>query len=137
MVSREDYKQRSRSGWTDEQVNRIISSLLRFGLILSAVLVIFGAAIYMARHGSESFSYSVFRGEPPNYRSLPGIIKEAVEFHGRGFILAGLILLIATPVARVAFSVLAFLRQRDFIYVTATLIVLFILLFSLVWGGLH
>ena len=137
MVSREDYKQRSRSGWTDEQVNRIISSLLRFGLILSAVLVIFGAAIYMARHCSESFSYSVFRGEPPNYRSLPGIIKEAVEFHGRGFILAGLILLIATPVARVAFSVLAFLRQRDFIYVTATLIVLFILLFSLVWGGLH
>jgi uncharacterized membrane protein len=137
MVSREDYKQRSRSGWTDEQVNRIISSLLRFGLILSAVLVIFGAAIYLARHGSEFISYSVFRGEPPNYRSLPGIVKEAVEFHGRGFILAGLILLMATPVARVAFSVLAFLRQRDFIYVTATLIVLFILLFSLVLGGLH
>jgi uncharacterized membrane protein len=137
MVSREDYKQRSRSGWTDEQVDRIISSLLRFGLILSAVLVIFGAAIYLARHGDESISYSVFRGEPPNYRSLPGIVKEAVEFHGRGFILAGLILLIGTPVARVAFSVLAFLRQRDFIYVIATLIVLCILLFSLVWGGLR
>ncbi len=137
MVSREDYKQRPRTGWTDEQVDRTIGNLLRLGLVLSAVLVIFGATVYLARHGGEFISYSVFRGEPPNYRSLPGIVKEAVDFHGRGFILAGLILLIATPVARVAFSVLAFFRQRDFIYVFATLLVLGILFFSLFWGGLH
>ncbi len=137
MVSREDYKQRPRTGWTDEQVDRIIGNLLRLGLVLSAALVIFGAAVFLIRHGGESISYSVFRGEPPNYRSLPGIIREAMEFHSRGFILAGLILLIGTPVARVAFSVLAFFRQRDFIYVVATLLVLGILLFSLVWGGLH
>jgi uncharacterized membrane protein len=50
---------------------------------------------------------------------------------GRGWIQLGLLLLIATPVARVAFSVYAFARQRDFLYVGVTLIVLTVLLFGL------
>jgi uncharacterized membrane protein len=39
--------------------------------------------------------------------------------------------LLATPVARVAFSVYDFARQRDYLYVVLTLIVLGILLVSL------
>ena len=50
---------------------------------------------------------------------------------GRGIIQLGLLLLIATPVARVVFSVIGFVRQRDFVYVVLTLIVLAVLLYSL------
>jgi uncharacterized membrane protein len=135
MDSPENYKPDLEHGLTDEQMDRIIGNLLRIGLILSAVLVLFGAVFYLTRHGNDTITYHTFRGEPSGYRHIQGILKEAFGFHGRGFILMGLILLIATPVARVVFSVLAFLRQRDFIYVVATSIVLGILLFSLVWGG--
>ena len=122
-------------GWRDETMDKVISVLLRFGLALSAALVLAGAVIYLARHGGEVVSYRVFRGEPPSYRYLPGILQEALQVHGRGFILAGLIVLVATPVARVVFSVAAFLVKRDLIYVAATLIVLAVLLFSLLSGG--
>ncbi len=59
------------------------------------------------------------------------IIHEALALHGRGLIQFGLLLLIATPIARVAFSVVAFLHQRDWTYVAVTLIVLSLLFYSL------
>jgi uncharacterized membrane protein len=47
----------------------------------------------------------------------------------------GLLILIATPIARVAFSVVAFLYQRDWMYVAVTLMVLGLLVYSLFGGG--
>jgi uncharacterized membrane protein len=43
----------------------------------------------------------------------------------------GLLVLIATPITRVAFSVFAFFYERDWKYVVFTLIVLGLLLYSL------
>jgi uncharacterized membrane protein len=54
---------------------------------------------------------------------------------GRSIIQFGLLLLIATPVARVLISAVAFALQRDRTYVLITLAVLGVLLLSL-WGGL-
>ena len=130
-----DSPARFERGLSDETMDRIISILLRVGLVLSAALVLAGGVIYLSRHGGEAVSYRVFRGEPPSYRYLPGILQEALHIHGRGFILAGLVVLVATPVARVVFSVVAFVLKRDRVYILATLIVLAVLLFSLIWGG--
>ena len=69
-------------------------------------------------------------------RILSGIVKDVLAFKRRGIIQFGLLLLVATPVARVAFSILAFALQRDRTYVIITLIVLGILLYSLTGGGL-
>jgi uncharacterized membrane protein len=60
-----------------------------------------------------------------------GIVTGALAPWGRGLIPLGLLLLIATPVARVAFSVVAFARQRDATYVAITFTVLALLLYSL------
>lgn len=54
--------------------------------------------------------------------------------HSRGIIEAGLLVLIATPVARVLFSVIGFTRQRDYAYVGVTLVVLTVLVYNLVAG---
>jgi uncharacterized membrane protein len=51
-----------------------------------------------------------------------------------GIIQIGLLLLIATPVARVAFSVFAFVLQRGSTYVVVTLVVLTILIYSILRG---
>ena len=49
------------------------------------------------------------------------------------FAVPGILMLIATPVARVAFSIFVFLEEHDFLYVTIAALVLLILLYSLIW----
>ncbi len=109
----------------------IISYLLRVGVALSAALVLAGGIIYLARHGLELPDYRTFRGEPAEFCCMSGIAADAFSLRGRGLIGLGLLVLIATPVARVAFSVFSFLRLRDFKYVLVTLIVFALLLYSL------
>ena len=122
--------------WTDQKVEEGIGNLLRVGVTLAAAVVLFGGSIYLARHGRTAPQYHVFRGEPADLRTISGIVKAALAFQGRGLIQLGLLLLIATPVARVAFSVAAFAIQRDRLYVVVTLIVLAVLVYSLAGGHL-
>ena len=75
--------------------------------------------------------YHAFRGEPDPLRTIRGIILEARSLSGPGLIQLGLLLLIATPIARVVFSVFGFARQRDRLYVLITLVVLLLLTYSL------
>jgi uncharacterized membrane protein len=121
---------------TDEQMDRIISILLRTGVLISALVVLAGGIFYLIRYGTALPEYGVFRGEPADLRSVPGILKDVLALDCRGIIQFGLLLLVATPVARVAFSILAFSLQRDRTYVIITLIVLGVLLYSLAGGGL-
>jgi uncharacterized membrane protein len=121
---------------TDEQMDRIISILLRSGVLISALVVLAGGIYYLLRYGVALPEYGVFRGEPADLRSVSGIVKGALSFHTRGLIQFGLLLLVATPVTRVGFSILAFALQRDLTYVIVTLIVLTVLLYSLAGGGL-
>jgi len=127
---------RTGSAWTDEQAEQIIGNLLRIGVSIAAVVVSLGGLIYLFRHGAALPQYQVFRGEPADLRTVSGIVTDVLSFRARGLIQLGLLLLIATPVARVAFSVFAFARQRDRTYVVVTLIVLSILIFSLAGGRL-
>jgi uncharacterized membrane protein len=75
--------------------------------------------------------YGEFRGQPPELTSVAGVVRGVRALDPRAVIQLGLLLLIATPVARVAFSLVAFLRQRDRTYVVITSIVLLLLLYSL------
>ena len=109
----------------------IIGNLLRAGVIAAAAVVSLGGVIYLFRHGQSQMDYSVFRRQPPDFCNVNGIIKETFAGRGRGLIQLGLLILIATPVVRVVFSVFAFARQRDRLYVAVTLIVLAILVYSL------
>ncbi len=122
--------------WNDRRMEALIGNLLRAGVILSATLVAAGAILYLTRHGGERVDRGVFRGEPADLRSVGGILRYAFALSGRGIIQLGLLVLIATPVARVAFSVFAFLREGDRLYVGVTLVVLALLLYSLGVGRL-
>jgi uncharacterized membrane protein len=118
--------------WTDARVENVIGNLLRTGVILSAAVVTIGAIIYLVHHGHAPADYRVFQGEPTELRTIHGIITEAVARSGRGMIQFGLLLLIATPVARVAFAIFGFAAEKDRMYVVFTTIVLLILLYSLI-----
>jgi len=120
--------------WSDERLERVIGTLLRAGVLTAAAVVLAGGTIYLARHGGQTPAYHVFRGEPTDLRSVAGILRDVAAASGRGLIQFGLLLLIATPVARVALSVAIFALERDVRYVGITLLVLSVLLYSLAVG---
>ncbi len=121
---------------SDEQIEGIVGNLLRIGVLMAAILVLAGGIFYLIRYGPTPPDYRLFRGEPKELRSLPGILMDALALDSRGMIQLGLLLLIATPVARVIFSVVAFALQRDLTYVIVTSIVLALLLYCLSGGSL-
>lgn len=125
---------RRAGGWTDEQFDAVLAIVLRTGVLVSALVVVCGGVAFLARHGFEPTDYRVFHGEPAALRSVGGVIGAARSLQGRGLIQLGLLLLIATPIARVVFSVAGFLRQRDWLYVGITLVVLLLLTYSLLAG---
>jgi uncharacterized membrane protein len=125
----------SSSSWTDQRIETIIGDLLRTGVVFSAFVVLLGAFVYLKQQGHAPALYGTFRGEPPGMRTVNGIARDALAGHGEGIIQLGLLLLIATPFARVVFSVFAFAVQRDVLYVFLTLIVLAVLTFSLSGAG--
>jgi uncharacterized membrane protein len=124
--------------WRDRRIEVIIGNLLRAGVLLSAAVVLLGASIYLSCHAHEPADYRVFRGEPSEYRTIRGVIQSLIVGRGRGqgLIQLGLLLLIATPIARVAFSVVGFAIERDRLYVAFTLIVLAVLLYSFLGSGI-
>jgi len=117
--------------WNDRRVELVIGNLLRAGVSIAAAVVFAGAIVYLARHGGAVVDYRLFHGEPSDLRSIGGIWRDATARSGRGIIQLGLLLLIATPVARVAFSIAGFAEERDWLYVGITIFVLSVLLLSL------
>lgn len=120
--------------WNDERSEQVIGNLLRSGVIISGSVVFLGGILYLLKYGKASRNFAVFRGEPTDLSHVSGILRDTFALHSRGIIQLGLLLLIATPVARVAFSIASFALERDWLYVSVTLIVLALLVYSMAGG---
>jgi len=112
-------------------VEKIIGVLLRAGVVLAVAVVLTGAVLYLVRSGEQKANYHGFHGQPTKLLSVAGTVGAAFGGDPTAIIQLGLLLLIATPIARVIFSVFAFAVERDWMYVMITLIVLAVLLASL------
>jgi uncharacterized membrane protein len=120
----------------DQDLDRLLGSLLRFGVLFSATVVLAGGAVHLAEHGNEAARhYDDFGNQAEYLRHVVTVCQHAARGDGRAIMQLGILLLIATPIARVVFSVFAFFVQRDYLYVGITIIVLVILLYSLLFGG--
>jgi uncharacterized membrane protein len=120
--------------WNDERVERILGTLLQSGVIISGIVVLIGGILYAVRYGRLPVNYQNFDPERASFGSLGQVGKDALHGDGRAIIQCGLLLLIATPVSRVLFSMIAFALEGDRVYVVLTMIVFVILLYSL-FGG--
>lgn len=116
---------------SEQQLETLLSNLLKYGVLLASTVVLIGGILYLIRHGSEPITYQFFHGEPSEFRSPSGVIHAVLSGSRRGIIQLGLLLLIATPVLRVIISLLAFIWRREFIYIVVTLLVLASLSYSL------
>jgi uncharacterized membrane protein len=116
----------------DRRLETIIGRLLQIGVLASAATVLAGGILYLVQSHSGRVDYRSFAPGSPDVISLSGIARSAIHFDSLGLIQFGLLLLIATPVARVALAVVGFALERDRLYTVVSLIVLSILAFSLI-----
>jgi uncharacterized membrane protein len=115
---------------TDEQLDQIIGNVLRGGVLLAFVIVAAGGFLYLLQHHSDSELYTHFSGVS-GLQTLGGIWESARQFDSEGLIQLGLVVLIATPVARVVMAGLGFALTGDRMYFFVSMIVLSILIYSI------
>jgi uncharacterized membrane protein len=119
----------------DYALEQRLGILLRAGVILSAAVTLLGGIMYLAVHGTVPTSYHIFAGEPAGLRTVGGVLAGVARGDSASIIQLGVLLLIATPVARVFISVIGFARERDWMYVACSLLVLALLVYGLAHGG--
>jgi uncharacterized membrane protein len=115
----------------DRDIEYYMGMLLITGVITASVVVLIGAVIYLFQNPYSPDTFHKFAGEPQRLRNLKQILAGAVQFRGRALIQLGLVLLLATPVARVIFAVIGFTVEKDRMYTAVSLLVLIILLVSI------
>lgn len=112
----------------------LLGRVLQVGVGVSAAVALVGGSIYLGRHGTALTEYGEFHGVPQGLDSVHGIVRGALEGRGRWITQLALLILITTPIARVALSAVAFAREGDRAYVAICLFVLSMLLVGLLGG---
>jgi uncharacterized membrane protein len=126
--------------WAERDMELLIGKLLRYGVTLACGITLFGGVIYLYQHHGASISHykPVPDGLPfpgTDYlRELATIVPRMFAFDGAAIIQFGVCVLIATPILRVAFSIIGFLIEKDYLYVVITAIVLCIILANMLLG---
>jgi uncharacterized membrane protein len=115
----------------DQRLEGLIGNLLRVGVLLAAGVVTIGGLLYLFQHADERVDYHHFVSGPESLSTIGGVARSAAKFRSEGLIQLGLLMLIATPIARVLFAVFGFALERDWLYVAVSLIVFIVLVTSL------
>lgn len=120
------------------RVERVISTLLRLGVITSITVIFIGMLISLARHPQAVRDPQALNPLISKNASFPHSLKDVTSgvlaVQGQAIMALGLLILIATPVMRVAVSIVAFAMQRDWIYLAITSTVLALLILSFLLG---
>lgn len=124
----------TKAGW----VEIIISDLLRIGVTTSMVIIVAGLVLMFVHHPSYAHAGSDLKRLTSPGAAFPHTLHEVADGlragRGQAVIAVGLIVLIATPILRVAASVVVFAVERDLVYVLITSVVLAVLLASFLLG---
>jgi uncharacterized membrane protein len=115
----------------DSRMDAMMGRLLQAGVMLASAVVLVGGLLYVRAHAGVPVNYDTFVGEPSNLRNpleLPGLLAKG---DSAAIIQLGVLLLIATPIARVIFAAISFAIGRDRLYTAISLVVLAVLMFGL------
>lgn len=118
----------------DHRTEQVIGRLLQVGVLLAAAVTLAGGVLYLQRHGATVADYRAFNGAAASLRSLTGILHGVMAGQRAAIVQLGLVLLILTPIARVALTLGAFVIQKDRLYVLLTTVVLAVLVYGLFWA---
>lgn len=117
----------------DQRMELIMGRLLQAGVLLASAVVLVGGILYVHAHSAAPMNYRVFSSEPAFLRRPGQLFRYVARGDGAAIVQLGILLLIATPIARVIFAVIAFAIERDRLYVAVSLFVLAVLMVSLLY----
>ena len=112
----------------------LLSRTLRWGVGISCVVAFVGGLLYLLHCGNDPFCLADYRrfsyatAADPSYTSLPAILGGLLDFTPVGWIQAGVLLLILTPILRVVLSFFSFVEERDWLYAAITAVVLAVII---------
>lgn len=110
-------------------MRQAIGNALRIGVTTACTIAIVSGLYYLVRHGGEPMpDYTKFTGEPASYTTLSGIFEGVFRLAAKDWIQLGVLVLMLTPIIRVVLSIIDFARQRDWLYVVITAIVLLVII---------
>ena len=115
----------------DSAVRQDIGRLLTWGVLLAATVTLVGGLLLLLQRGGEPIPGRAFVGVASELTRIASVVRGATTLDPAALTQLGLILLIATPVARVALAAVGFSMERDWLYVSVSLIVLVVLVASL------
>ena len=125
----------------DQRLEVAMGRLLQTGVTVAAVLVFIGGILALRHPGMPIPGYRHFQAPGASASphgaaldSISGVFHQLAGGSGASIIARGLLVLIATPIARVIFAIIGFARERDWLYTLVSFIVLAILAFSLLHG---
>lgn len=118
-------------------LQRVISITLRSGISLASATGMIGGLLYTLHHGTERVNFSTFVGTHSLFASpsklLPSLLSGDEAVRSLSIIQIGILILLLTPVTRVALSIVGFALERDRLYVAITSVVLLTLMTSIVF----
>lgn len=114
----------------DREMESIMGRLLQVGVLLASFVMLVGGILYVRAHHAAIPDYRVFKSEPQALRRIGGVMRGAAKGDSEAVIQLAVLLLIATPVARVVFALIAFGIERDKLYIAVSAVVLAVLLFG-------
>jgi uncharacterized membrane protein len=124
-------RNKEKVNFADKDIQVVLGTLLRVGVILSMTVVFIGGILYLWTNSNQRIHYSIFHPGAGNFSSMLQIWSGVKALDGAAIIQAGTLLLIFTPITRVVFSIFSFLIERDYLYVLIGMFVLSVILFSL------
>lgn len=116
----------------DQRLEIAMGNMLRIGVTIAALVVLAGGLLYLLQSRGPLPDYQHFHGAPAAEEHIGSILGSAGHIDSRGLIEIGILLLIATPICRVAFGLIGFALLRDWLYTAVSAIVLAVLLMSFV-----
>jgi uncharacterized membrane protein len=120
-------------------VELIISRVLRGGVVASLAVILVGVVASFVRHPayvSSRDELTRVTSRDSGFPHTPSQVWTALlEGRGQAIVVIGLMLLLLTPILRVAISIIAFAVEKDLTFVVITSAVLLFLLLSFAVGG--
>jgi uncharacterized membrane protein len=118
----------------DDRTEQVVANVLRLGVLIAAAVTLVGGVLYLMQAGATRPDYHVFHGQSSPLRSLAAVARGVAAGNAEAIVQAGVVLLIATPIARVALTLIAFAMRKDRLYALISAIVLVLLAYGLLGG---
>ncbi len=121
--------------FNDARMEVAMGRLLQVGVLLAATVVLLGGVMYLFAQRGAQVNYRVFTAMPIQLRHPMTLLRGIAHGDASAIVELGILLLVATPICRVIFAVIAFAIERDRLYVAISLTVLAVLLLGMLHSG--